>query len=291
MSSFELVRTVAAEFPVRMLCALLGVSSSGYYAWRERQHTPRRSTDLKLLTKMRAVHAENSGVYGSRRMQVELVADGESVGRGKVQRLMREHGLQARKPRRFKATTNSKHDDPIAPNLLMQDFAVDAPNTVWAGDITYVWTAEGWSYLAVVIDLCARRVVGWAMADHMRTELPLLALTRALEARRPCAGLIHHSDRGSQYASTTYRSKLRDHEVAQSMSRAGDCYDNAAVESFFASLKKECIHRRHFATRTEAYDAVANYIDNFYNPRRRHSTNNYPSPMHAELQLAQAMAA
>ncbi|MBK8412279.1 MAG: IS3 family transposase [Sandaracinaceae bacterium] len=252
-----------------MLCALLGISSSGYYAWRERQHTPRPSTDLRLLTKMRAAHAENCGVYGSRRMQVELVADGESVGRAKVRRLMREHGLQARKARRFKSTTDSKHDDPIAPNLLMQDFAVDAPNTVWAAEITYVWTAEGWSYLAVVVDLCARRVVGWAMADHMRTELPMQALTRAIEARRPNAGLIHHSDRGSQYASTLYRSKLRDHEVAQSMSRAGDCYDNAAVESFFASLKKECTHRRHFASHTEAYDAVVNYIDNLLVECRR----------------------
>ena len=291
MSSFELVRAAAAEFPGRVLCALLGVSSSGYYAWRERQHTPRPSTDLKVLTKIRAVHAETNGVYGSRRMQAELVAGGESVGRAKVQRLMRDNGLQARRPRRFKVTTDSQHDDPIAPNLLKQDFTVDAPNTVWVGDITYLYTAQGWSYLAVIIDLYARRVVGWAVADHMRTELPMLALTRALEARRPRPGLIFHSDRGSQYASNAYRQKLRQHEVAQSMSRAGDCYDNAVPESFFASLKKECIHRRHFATHTEVYDAVADYIDNFYNPRRLHSSNDYLSPMHAELQLAQAMAA
>jgi transposase InsO family protein len=159
------------------------------------------------------------------------------------------------------------------------------------GDITYLYTAQGWSYLAVIIDLYARRVVGWVVADHMRTELPMLALTRALEARCPRPGLIFHSDRGSQYASNAYRQKLRQHEVAQSMSRAGDCYDNAVPESFFASLKKECIHRRHFATHTEVYDAVADYIDNFYNPRRLHSSNDYLSPMHAELQLAQAMAA
>lgn len=159
---------------------------------------------------------------------------------------------------------------------------MDGANRVWVGDITYVWTAEGWSYLAVLLDLYARRVVGWAFARHMRTELPLAALQRALAARRPAPGLIHHSDRGSQYASRRYRATLVDHEVACSMSRAGDCYDNAVAESFFASLKKECLSRQHFATHTEAFDAIAAYIDGFYNPVRRHSALQYLSPIDYE---------
>lgn len=172
----------------------------------------------------------------------------------------------------------------IAPNLLKQDFAVDAPNRAWVGDITYVWAGEGWSYLAVLIDLFARRVVGWAFGDNRRTELPLNALKRALASRQPSAGLIRHFDRGSQYASREYRAVLHRHQLAQSMSRAGDCYDNAVAESFFASLKKERLHRRHFATRTEAYDTIANLIDGFYNPRRRHSTLGNISPMSFENQ-------
>jgi len=162
--------------------------------------------------------------------------------------------------------------------LRPQDFTADRPNEVWVGDITYVWTAEGWCYLAVLVDLFARRVVGWAFADHMRTELPLTALKRALATRQPGAGLVHHSDRGSQYASHAYQGALRDHEAATSMSRAGDCFDNAVAESFFATLKKECLHRQPFATRTEAYDAIADYIDGFYNPIRRHSAIDYLSP-------------
>ena len=292
MSDFALIRSEAPNFPVRVLCRLLGVSPSGYYAWLKRGgERTRRQDEVRLVAKMRAVHAETRGVYGSRRMTAELVADDEHVGRRRVRRLMRENGIEARRPRRFRVTTNSNHDDPIAPNRLEQDFAVSAPNEVWAGDITYIWTAEGWSYLAVIIDLYARRVVGWAIANNMRTELPLRALRRALELRRPAAGLVFHSDRGSQYASRAYRQVLADHEVAQSMSRAGDCYDNSPVESFFASLKKECVMRQHFATRTEAYDAVAAYIDGFYNPRRRHSSNEYLSPIDRELQSARAMAA
>ena len=196
---------------------------------------------------------------------------------------MRDNGLQARIRRRYRVTTDSDHDGFIPPNLLKQNFHADAPNRVWAGDITYIWTAAGWCYLAVILDLYSRRVVGWALADHMRAALVLTALRRALDARRPAAGLIFHSDRGSQYASHSYRAALANHEVAQSMSAAGDCFDNAAVESFFAALKKECVHRKPFATRTEAYDAVAAYIDGFYNPRRRHSTLRYVSPIDFEL--------
>lgn len=289
MSDFELIRAEAGTTSVQRLCRLLGVSPSGYYAWREREPSKRESDELRLVTKIRAVHQETGKAYGSRRMTTELREDGESVGRRRIQKLMRRFGLQGKAPRRFRVTTDSNHSEPIAPNLLKQDFAADAPNRVWVGDITYVWTAEGWSYLAVLLDLHSRRVVGWAFGDNMRTELPLNALERALASRQPSAGLIHHSDRGSQYASREYRAVLRRHQAAQSMSRAGDCYDNAVAESFFASLKKERLHRRHFATRTEAYDTIADFIDGFYNPRRRHSTLGNMSPMNFENQsLAQA---
>ena len=280
MSPFEIILAEAAQFPVTVLCALLGVSTSGYYAFLARGRSMREATDLRLTTKIRAVHARTRGVYGSRRIAEEL---DEPVGRNHVARLMRENDLLARSPRRFRVTTDSKHSLPIAPNLLEQDFTADGPNRVWVGDITYVWTAEGWGYLASLLDLFGRRVVGWAFADHMRTELPLKALQRALEARSPAPGLIHHSDRGSQYASREYRQVLRDHQLACSMSRAGDCYDNAVAESFFASLKKECLSRVHFATLTEAYDAIAAYIDGFYNPVRRHSALGYLSPINYEL--------
>jgi putative transposase len=288
MSAFELVRAEADNFPVNLLCRLLGVSTSGYYAWLNREPSQWHKTELRLCTKIRAIHAANDGVYGSRRMTAEI---DERVGRHRVARVMREHGLQARRPRRYRVTTDSAHDRPVAPNLLARHFCVDAPNRVWAGDITYVWTAEGWSYLAVQLDLYSRRVVGWAFAEHMRTELPLTALRRALQKRQPAAGLIHHSDRGSQYASGDYQKLLRQHEVACSMSRAGDCYDNSVVESFFATLKKERLHRRHFATRTEAYDAIASYIDGFYNPVRRHSVPGYVSPLQYENTESFAQAA
>jgi transposase InsO family protein len=224
-------------------------------------------------------------------MTEELRADDEVIGRGRVVRLMQENELQARRTRKFKTTTDSKHRDPIAPNLLEQQFDVDAPNVAWVGDITYVWTAQGWSYLAVLLDLFSRRVVGWAFAEHMRRELPLKALERALDGREPNAGLIHHTDRGSQYASGDYQAALKNSGATCSMSRAGDCYDNAVAESFFASLKKERLHRIPFATRTEAYDAIAEYIDGFYNPVRRHSALGYLSPIDYEHSQTLALAA
>jgi putative transposase len=279
MNLFEIVRTEAANYPVTVLCKLLGVSKSGYYAYVGRGPSERTDNDLRITTMIRAIHARTRGVYGSRRMVREL---DEHVGRKRVARLMREHGLLAHSPRRFRVTTDSEHALPIARNLLQQDFHVDEANQAWVADITYVWTAQGWCYLAVVLDLFSRRVVGWAFADHMRVELPLKALVRALKTRSLSAGLVHHSDRGSQYASRQYRQMLDAHQAACSMSRAGDCYDNAVAESFFASLKKECLSRRPFATRTEAYDAVAGYIDGFYNLVRRHSALGYVSPIEYE---------
>ncbi len=203
MNPFEIIRAEAANFPIALLCALLNVSKSGYYAFLGRGRSERQDTNLRVTTKVRAIHASTRGVYGSRRMTEEL---DEDVGRNRVARLMRENRLQARTPRKFRVTTDSDHPLPIAPNLLEQDFTTDQPNRVWVGDITYVWTAQGWSYLAVLLDLYARRVVGWAFANHMRQELPLTELRRAREARHPAAGLIHHTDRGSQYAGRKYRS-------------------------------------------------------------------------------------
>jgi putative transposase len=281
MNLFEIVRAEAASHPVVVLCRLLGVSKSGYYAYVGREPSERAHKDLRVTTKIRAIHARTRGVYGSRRMVHEL---DEPVGRKRVARLMREHGLLAHTPRRFRVTTDSEHALPVARNLLQQDFQVDEANQAWVSDITYVWTAQGWCYLAVVLDLFSRRVVGWSFADHMRVELPIKALERALKTRRLSAGLVHHSDRGSQYASRQYRRLLDAHQAACSMSRAGDCYDNAVAESFFASLKKECVSRRPYATRTEAYDAIASYIDGFYNQVRRHSALGYVSPIDYEHQ-------
>ena len=203
---------------------------------------------------------------------------------------MREHGIRSVHPRPFHKTTDSNHALGFAPNLLGQDFTVNAPDRIWVGDITYVWTAEGWAFLAVLLDLYSRRVVGWAMGESLHAELPLRALQRALGARSPAPGLIHHSDRGSQYAAHEYRKLLARWQVSQSMSGAGNCYDNAVAESFFASLKKERLHHMVFATRTEAYDAVERYIDGFYNPTRRHSLLGYVSPLAYERQEGAAAA-
>jgi putative transposase len=215
MNLFEIVRAEAASHPVVVLCRLLGVSKSGYYAYVGRERSERAHTDLRVTTKIRAIHARTRGVYGSRRMVHEL---DEPVGRKRVARLMREHGLLAHSPRRFRVTTDSQHALPVARNLLQQNFQVDEPNQAWVSDITYVWTAQGWCYLAVVLDLFSRRVVGWAFADHMRVDLPIKALERALKTRRLSAGLVHHSDRGSQYASRQYRRLLDAHQAACSMS-------------------------------------------------------------------------
>ena len=281
MNMFDHIRAETAEHSVKHMCKLLGVSRSGYYDHVARTERP-SAGDERVVTKMRALQSTARGTYGKRRMHRELKDDGEHIGRRRVRRLMREHGIVAVQTKLFHKTTDSNHNLGYAPNLLAQEFRTHAPDRVWVGDITYVWTAEGWSFLAVLIDLYSRRVVGWAMDKHMRTELPLRALDRALQTRCPEPGLIHHTDRGSQYAAHDYRKRLATWSIAQSMSGAGNCYDNAVAESFFASLKKECVNLHAFATRTEAHDAIANYIDAFYNPMRRHSTLGYTSPMQYE---------
>jgi transposase InsO family protein len=291
MSTFELIRTEAAHHSVKRMCRLLEVSRSGYYDHVARRSEPPPAGDERLVVLIRAIHAACEGAYGVRRMHRELLDAGEQVSRKRVRRLMREHGIRAVQTQtRFCKTTDSNHTLGFSPNLLRQDFATTAPDRVWVGDITYIWTDEGWSYLAVLVDLYSRRVVGWAMDDNLRTELALRALQHALGARSPAPGLICHSDRGSQYAAHDYRKLLAKWQVSQSMSGAGNCYDNAVAESFFASLKKERLHHKAFATRAQAYDAVKNYIDGFYNPTRRHSVLGYISPLQYERQSAQMAA-
>ena len=276
-------------WPIVVQCRVLQVSASGYHQDRLRQAADagpnrpavqpgRRLSDTALAVHIKAVFSEMKGAYGWPRIWRELAARGIRAGKERVRRMMKSLGLQARGKRRFKATTNSAHDLPIAPNLLARNFTVDAPNKVWTGDITYIWTDEGWLYLAVVIDLFNRQVVGFAMGERMTRTLVMDALRMAWFRRRPAPGLIFHSDRGSQYASNDYRQLLREFKMESSMSRKGDCWDNAVTETLFGSLKVERLHGMRFGTRRQAKDEVMNWIA-FYNHRRLHSTLGYASPM------------
>ena len=253
----RLIDAAKEDFPVQRLCQVLEVSPSGYFAWRSRPASDRQRHDLVLLAHIRSAFARSKGTYGSPRMARELQDEGLEVGRRRTARLMRENGLKARQKRRFKRTTGSHHAFPVAPNLINQDFSAERPNQKWNADISYIWTREGWLYLAVVIDLFARRVVGWAVADRLHRDLALAALRKALAIRRPAAGLIHHSDRGSQYCSIDYQAELRRHGILISMSGRGNCFDNAMVETFFKTLKSELVWRTVFQTRSQAERAIA----------------------------------
>ena len=281
---FQLIDQAKKAFPVQRLCKVLGVSQSGYFAWKNRPASRRQREDMVLLAHVRSAFALSNGTYGSPRMTHELRGEGLAVGRRRTARLMRENGLQARQKRRFKRTTDSEHAWPVAPNLIDQDFTATGPNQKWGADISYVWTREGWLYLAVVIDLFSRRVVGWSVGDRLHRSLALAALRQALAIRRPQAGLIHHSDRGSQYCSIDYQAELGRHSVQISMSGKGNCYDNAMVETFFKTLKSELVWRMVFLTRAEAEGAIGRYIDSFYNPVRRHSALDFISPAAFERQ-------
>jgi transposase InsO family protein len=257
------------------MCPLLEVSPSGYYAWCKRPRSERAIADERLLLNIRIAHAKSDGDYGAPRVQRELQDDGIHVGTKRVARLMRQDGLKGRAPRRRRVTTtDSAHDHPIAPNLLARRFDVNgvALNQVWVSDITYVPTQEGWLYLAAVLDLASRRCVGWAMRDTLDAELAVSALENAITTRRPSPGLIHHSDRGSQYACAEYRAVLDAHGMRASMSRKGNCWDNAVAESFFATLELELIMKHGWATRDDARRAIFRFIEGWYNRERRHST-------------------
>lgn len=290
---FAFIQAEKAEYTVRVMCRVLKVSPSGFYAWASRSPSARAQQADALRPVIAEAHRRSRGTYGSPRVHADLQDCGFRVGRKRVARLMREQGLVGRRPRRYRVTTDSAHELPVARNALGRQFNVTAPNRVWATDITYVRTWEGWLYLAVVIDLYSRRAVGWAMAEHLRTELVLDALGTALGQRLPTGPLIHHSDRGSQYASAVYRSVLAEHGITCSMSRRGNCWDNAVVESFFATLKGELVDTRPWPTRRAARSAIHEYIAVFYNRHRRHSFLGYLTPADYEdrEEAATALAA
>ena len=266
-------------YPLPAMCATLSVSLSGYQAWRRGGAPDRkRLTDVQMLALIRAIHTEFKGAYGSPRMSEELRGRGFHASKERVERLMRENGIRARHKRRFKATTDSKHGLPVSPNLLDRNFTPVAPNRVWAADLTYIWTAEGWLYLAVVLDLFNREIIGWSLKPRMTKDIVIDALTMAWFRRKPAPGLIHHSDRGSQYASHAFQARLKAYGMICSMSRKGNCWDNAPTESFFNSYKNERVHGTRYETRTEAIADAFDYIEPFYNRRRRHSTLGYTSP-------------
>ncbi len=274
-------------WPVRMMCAALGLSASGYYAWRGRPESARSVANRELTEDIRLIHAESSGCYGSPRIHATLRRYGRRVGRSRVERLMRRAGLRglAALPRRAR-TTNSRHGYPIAPNRLARNFEAAAPNQVWLADLTYIPTGEGWLYLAAILDMHTRKIVGWSMRQTLHTEIALDALNMAVKRQRPAPGLIHHSDRGIQYAAEAYRSALARSGITPSMSRKGDCWDNAPMESFFHTLKVERVHHRVYATRDQARRDLFGYIEGFYNPRRLHSSLGYISPAEAERRAA-----
>ena len=265
------------------MCRVLGVSRSGYYASRASiRPTAREAGDAEMLAQIREIHEQSFGTYGSPRVHAQLVRTGVSVGEARVARLMKAAGLQGRVRRRFKVTTDSKHERPIAPNTLQRAFHAESSDSVWCADITYVPTAAGWVYLAAILDLATRMIVGWSMATHMRTELVEAALSNALSWRSPASRLVHHSDRGSQYASESYSKLLARHGIEASMSRAGDCYDNAVIESFFGTYKQEWMHHHRWDGLIEARSSTHDYIEVFYNRRRLHSSLGYRTPAEAD---------
>ena len=288
---FAFIEVEKAWFPVTMMCRVLEVSRAGFYAWRRRPEAVRVVEDRRLAVEVASIHAESRQRYGSPRVHAELRERGKKTSRKRVARLMRQQGLRARHKRRFRTTTDSAHEFPVAPNRLKRKFEVDAPNTAWVTDITYIWTREGWLYLAVILDLFSRRVVGWAMSEKITRQLALAALTMALSRRQPPRGLIHHSDRGSQYASSEYRRLLAANNIVCSMSRRGDCWDNAVAESFFSTLKLELVYESDWAIRAEARPAIFEYLEAFYNRERRHSSLGYLSPVAFERHHEESLAA
>ena len=284
---FTFIRAERARHDVALLCEVLQVSRQGYYAWLDRKPCRRRRRDDELRRSIHQAFADSEARYGAPRVYRALAADGEVTSRKRVARLMRQEGLVARRPRRFVCTTDSRHGFGVAPNLVARNFDPAGPNQIWATDITYIPTQKGWLYLAVVLDLFSRKVVGWSMQPYQDRRLTLAALDMAIEARSPTPGtLMHHSDRGVQYACDDYRRVLSDAEITASMSRTGDCWDNAVVESFFSTLKHELVYRTTFANHDAARSALFQYIESFYNRRRLHSSLGYLSPEEYERRKA-----
>lgn len=276
---YAFIKRNQETFTVARMCKMMGVSHSAYYDWLKRPESARSLEDKRLGEKVKKSHEKSRETYGTRRICQDLEEDGELISRTRVGRLMKLQGLESKSKRKFKATTNSKHGRPVAPNLLERKFMVEQPDTVYAGDITYIPTDEGWLYLAVMIDLCSRAVVGWAMSKRITAELANDALMMAIWKRKPAKGLMVHSDRGSQYASALYQKTIKDHNFVCSMSRKGNCWDNAPSESFFHTLKTELTHHRRYQTRQVAKQDIFEYIEVFYNRQRRHSTIGYQTPL------------
>ena len=274
-----------------VLCKVMQVPRSGYYRWLEQSCSIRHQMNDKLVPLVREIHKESKGTYGTRRMAKALRELGIPCGRRRAGTLMKMAGVIARQPRKFKATTDSKHNLPVAPNLLQRDFAASKPNEAWASDITYIWTTEGWIYLAVILDLFSRQVVGWSMSNRMTKKLVMNALRMAFWRRKPEAGTIFHSDRGSQYCSKAFQTLLKCYGMKSSMSRKGDCWDNAVAESFFGSLKTERVFFTNYKTRKEARLDIVDYIEMFYNCKRLHSYLGYVSPRRFEEMWPLKMAA
>ncbi len=286
MKRFAFIDAWRKAWPIELLCRVLQVTSRGYRAWRDRPMSQRQRDDMVILAHIREQRRLSLGSYGRPRMTEELQELGLDVGHRRVGRLMRENGIKAVRTRKYKATTDSNHAFAIAPNILDRDFSADAPNQKWAGDISYIWTGEGWLYLAVILDLYSRRVIGWAVSNRLKRDLAIRALDMAVALRQPPPGCIHHSDRGSQYCSGDYQKSLKKHGFLVSMSGKGNCYDNAVVETFFKTLKAELIWRHKWNTRRQVEMALFEYINGFYNPRRRHSALGGKSPLRFERQAA-----
>ena len=275
-------------YPIQIMCDVLSASRSAYYVWRKGRVTPRQVRQADLLVRVKEIFENSRRTYGSPRILHELRKEGILVNHKTVEELMRRHGIMAKRKRKFKATTNSRHDMPVADNLLNRNFTATKPNQVWVGDITYVATEEGWLYLSTWIDLCTRKVVGWSMSSRMTADLAVDAFRMALFRQRWKAPQLVHSDRGSQYASELFRDELKKHGCTQSMSRKGNCWDNAVAESFFGSLKNELVHHEKYKTREDARLSIFDYIEMFYNTRRLHSHLNYISPEEFERSMETA---
>lgn len=283
---FAFIQAHRRRWPLAVTCRVLQVSRAGFYAWCKRPPGARRRLRVELIGHIRQVHEECRGVYGSPRLTVELNQRGVVACQNTVAKRMREAGVRAQTRRRFvPRTTDSNHSHPIAPNVLDRQFESPLPDRKWVCDITYIWTDEGWLYLAAVMDLCSRRIVGWSMADHLRSQLAGDAMEMAMKSRRPGAGLLHHSDRGVQYACEEYRHLLQSNSILRSMSRTGDCWDNAAMESFWSTLKRELVYQENYANRAQAQASIFEYIEVFYNRKRRHSALGYISPEQFEASL------
>lgn len=285
---FAFIHAEKASFPIAAMCRVFGVTRQGYYAYAHRAPSARVVAEAALCESIREIFAESRETYGSPRVLEQLQRRGLKVGKRRVERAMRGMGLTPPTPRRHRTTTVRDPKHPVAPNELARDFAARRPNERWVTDITYVWTDEGWAYVAIILDLFSRAVVGWSLDATLSTQLPLAALQSAVARRRPSAGLLHHSDRGCQYTSAQYRDALDALGITVSMSRTGNCWDNAVAEAFFATLKNELIHRRTWRSRFELRHAVFEYIEVFYNRRRLHSSLDYKTPAEVEQEYAEA---